>query len=95
MARLEESEEEHAARLQRMADAVKVLLESIGEDVSREGLVKTPMRAAKALLFFTSGYQIQPKGTLQCVCVCVCVLMLLRANTLRRCDGQGYLSGGA
>jgi len=34
----------------------KKLLESIGEDVGREGLKATPKRAAKALQYLTQGY---------------------------------------
>eukprot|EP00160_Parvularia_atlantis_P019231 Unigene7448_Nuclearia_a/m.22904 Unigene7448_Nuclearia_a/g.22904 ORF Unigene7448_Nuclearia_a/g.22904 Unigene7448_Nuclearia_a/m.22904 type:complete len:185 (+) Unigene7448_Nuclearia_a:206-760(+) len=40
-----------------MSDAVRVLLECVGEDPMREGLLKTPERYAKALLFFTKGYE--------------------------------------
>jgi len=40
-----------------IASMMKKILVKIGEDPSREGLVRTPDRAEKALRFLTSGYQ--------------------------------------
>ncbi|TPX08672.1 uncharacterized protein E0L32_009861 [Thyridium curvatum] len=56
-ARAEETPEQAAQRLERMRGAVRTLLECVGEDPDREGLLDTPARYAKALLFFTQGYQ--------------------------------------
>ncbi|KAG8387258.1 hypothetical protein BUALT_Bualt02G0002700 [Buddleja alternifolia] len=40
-----------------IVDAVRVLLQGLGEDVNREGLIKTPLRVAKALREGTRGYK--------------------------------------
>ena len=45
----------------RIAALVKELLKELGEDPSREGLAKTPMRVAKSLEFLTRGYRETPR----------------------------------
>lgn len=41
-------------------NAVKVMMESVGEDPTREGLLKTPERVRKAYEFMYGGYQEDP-----------------------------------
>ena len=41
------------------------ILHLLGEDKEREGLLKTPERAAKAMKFLTNGYDQDPKQILQ------------------------------
>ncbi|PVU98279.1 hypothetical protein BB559_001697 [Furculomyces boomerangus] len=55
--RANESSEERENRVERMKGAIETILECIGEDPNRKGIVKTPERYAKALLFFTTGYE--------------------------------------
>lgn len=55
--RLEESSEQAAQRLEKLQAAVRTILECVGEDPDREGVLDTPSRYAKAMLFFTKGYQ--------------------------------------
>jgi len=39
-----------------VAASYRNVLKQVGEDPNREGLLDTPMRAAKAMMFFTKGY---------------------------------------
>lgn len=55
--RREDTEVSRAARIQKISGAVRTILECIGEDPNREGLLKTPERYAKALMFFSKGYE--------------------------------------
>jgi GTP cyclohydrolase IA len=47
-----------------MREIIKELLLEIGEDPSREGLIRTPERVEKALHFFTKGYSEDPRDIL-------------------------------
>ena len=41
------------------------IISLLGENIDREGLVKTPERASKAMKFLTSGYKTDPKQILE------------------------------
>ncbi|MEE9349452.1 MAG: GTP cyclohydrolase I FolE [Flavobacteriaceae bacterium] len=41
------------------------ILNEVGEDPSREGLIKTPERASKAMQFLTHGYDLDPEEILK------------------------------
>jgi GTP cyclohydrolase IA len=43
--------------LDRIANAYRELLDAIGEDLDRDGLRRTPARAARAMEFLTQGYR--------------------------------------
>lgn len=49
-------ESEDNARLPVLEAAYATILRGIGEDIDRQGLLRTPARAAKAMQFLTKGY---------------------------------------
>jgi GTP cyclohydrolase I len=55
--RLEATSEQAAERVSRVEGAIRIIIECLGEDPDREGLRGTPERYAKAMLFFTKGYE--------------------------------------
>lgn len=76
LSRLNEPAAERKAREQKLAAAVRVILEGIGEDPTREGLLKTPERFAQALLWMTKGYEERLSGAF-------CIAFLDRPQTAR------------
>lgn len=51
-------------RIDAIAGHIDSIIRLLGEDTSRQGLVKTPVRAAKALWFLTSGYRADADATM-------------------------------
>ncbi|XP_057692386.1 GTP cyclohydrolase 1 isoform X2 [Corythoichthys intestinalis] len=51
------SVEDNEVSLPSLAEAYTTILRGLGEDPQRQGLLKTPWRAATAMQFFTKGYQ--------------------------------------
>ncbi len=53
---------EHKEKIDSIAKHYEAILNLLGEDVSREGLKRTPFRAAKALVETTQGYDYDPES---------------------------------
>ncbi len=52
-------------KIESIASHYSKILSEIGEDPTREGLLKTPERVAKALQFLTHGYDVNPADILR------------------------------
>ncbi|MGZ3883254.1 MAG: GTP cyclohydrolase I FolE [Bacteroidia bacterium] len=48
-----------------ISDMYKNILSDVGENAGREGLLKTPIRAAKAMQYLTHGYDLNPAEILR------------------------------
>lgn len=55
----------NSEKTEKLASHYKAILELLGEDTSREGLLDTPMRVAKSIQFLTQGYNLDPKEILK------------------------------
>ena len=73
--RLNATPAEKPAREKKLTAAVRTVLECIGEDPDREGLLRTPDRYAQALMWMTKGYEERLAGA--------AVLKRLRPTSLK------------
>lgn len=64
VSRLNASAAEKATRELKLTSAVRTILECIGEDPDREGLLRTPERYAQALMWMTRGYEERLTGAM-------------------------------
>ncbi|MFT5251443.1 MAG: GTP cyclohydrolase I [Flavobacteriales bacterium] len=60
MKNYEKKEQYNAETTAVLAENYKTIIHGLGEDVTREGLEKTPERVAKAMQFLTHGYALDP-----------------------------------
>ena len=51
--------------IEQLSSNYKEIIEQTGEASSREGLIKTPLRASKAIQFLTNGYNLNPSEILK------------------------------
>ena len=55
----------HTEITEKLSGHVHQMISLLGEEVEREGLLKTPERVAKAMQFLTHGYQLDPEAILR------------------------------
>ncbi|MGC6469982.1 MAG: GTP cyclohydrolase I FolE [Flavobacteriales bacterium] len=51
--------------IEKLSESFSEILYAVGENPEREGLLKTPLRAAKAMRFLTQGYNTTPSEILE------------------------------
>jgi GTP cyclohydrolase I len=51
--------------LSNITESYRDIIQKLGENVDREGLLKTPERASKAMSFLTQGYEMDPEAILK------------------------------
>lgn len=56
----EKTEDFDPERIEKLSYHYREILQLIGENPEREGLLKTPLRVAKSMLFLTQGYDLDP-----------------------------------
>lgn len=61
----EKHEHFNGEKLEKLSQAYKTIIETLGEDADRAGLAKTPERVAKAMQFLTHGNNLQPEEFLK------------------------------
>lgn len=65
MGAYKKEEQYYSKNIESLKEHYSKVLELIGEDPSREGLIKTPERVAKAMQFLTQGYEMNATEILQ------------------------------
>lgn len=65
MSRYENEQKYDENAVEIVADKYKKIIENVGEDITREGLIKTPERASKAMHFLTHGYDLDAESILR------------------------------
>ncbi len=61
----EKIDQYNPVRIENLSKSYSSLITEIGEDLNRDGLLKTPVRAAKAIQFLTHGYDLNPEEILR------------------------------
>lgn len=59
------SDEYNNKKIEKIAGMYSGIISELGEDVNREGLLKTPERVAKAMQYLTHGYDLDPAEILR------------------------------
>jgi GTP cyclohydrolase I len=65
MKNYEKIEQYNTEVTEKLSSNYKTIIENLGEDVTREGLEKTPERVAKAMQYLTHGYGLDPLDILK------------------------------